>query len=205
MFQTFYELSNPDQARFRHALQRLIIVGSLQSAYPGDQEDYEVVSQMRNLVEEWLFMADMRLFIDDEYGFIRLEEIGIEDISSQANDQVQIATRDELAILLILRSTLEEERAHSGAAFYRLTIGDLRSLYESKMNRMRLSAAKIKRVLIKFRKLHLIHYRGSLDESDTSILILPLMFMLTPEKIQAIQQALVSQKASLPEEDDGRE
>ncbi|MHC1732920.1 MAG: DUF4194 domain-containing protein [Bacteroidales bacterium] len=198
-------MSNPDQGRFRHALQRLIMVGSLQSAYPGDQEDYEVVSQMRNLVEEWLFMADMRLFIDDEYGFIRLEEIGIEDNSSQANDQVQIATRDELAILLILRSALEEERAHSGAAFYRLTIGDLRSLYESKMNRMRLSAAKIKRVLIKFRKLHLIHYRGSLDESDTSILILPLMFMLTPERIQAIQRALVSQKASLPEEDEGRE
>lgn len=205
MFQIFYELSNPDQARFRHALQRLIIVGSLQSAYPGDQEDYEVVSQMRNLVEEWLFMADMRLFIDDEYGFIRLEEIGIEDNSSQANDQVQIATRDELAILLILRSALEEERAHSGAAFYRLTIGDLRSLYESKMNRMRLSAAKIKRVLIKFRKLHLIDYRGSLDESDTSILILPLMFMLTPERIQAIHQTLLSQKASIPEEDEGRD
>lgn len=205
MFQTFYELSNPDQGRFRHALQRLIMVGSLQSAYPGDQEDYEVVSQMRNLVEEWLFMADMRLYIDDEYGFIRLEEIGVEDNSSQANDQVQIATRDELAILLILRSALEEERAHSGATFYRLTISDLRSLYESKMNRMRLSAAKIKRVLIKFRKLHLIHYRGSLDESDTSILILPLMFMLTPEKIQAIQRALVSQKASLPEEDEGKE
>ncbi len=203
MFQTFYELSNPDQARFRRALQRLILIGSLQSAYPGDQEDYDVVSQMRNLVAEWLFMADMRLFIDDEYGFIRLEEIGNEDDNSHANDQVQIATRDELAILMILRSSLEEERAHSGAAFYRLTIGDLRSLYESKMNRMRLAASRLRRVLIKFRKLHLIYYRGSLDESDTSILILPLMFMLTPERIQAIQRTLASQKTLIPEEDEG--
>ena len=205
MFQTFYELSNPDQARFRRALQRLIITGSLQSTYPGDLEDYEIISQFRNLVEEWLFMADIRLFIDDEYGFMRLEEIGIEDISSWGYDQVQIATRDELAILLILRTALEEERAHSGAAFYRLTIGDLRSLYESKMNRMRLSASRIKKVLIKFRKLHLVHYRGSLDESDTSILILPLMFMLTPERIQVIQRNLVSQKVSMPEEDEGEE
>jgi len=205
MFQPFYELSNPDQIRFRRALQRLIITGSLQSTYPGDLEDYEFISQMRNLVEEWLFMADIRLFIDDEYGFMRLEEIGYEDNSNQSYLQVQIGTRDELAILMILRGALEEERAHSGAAFYRITIGDLRSLYESKMNRMRLSASRIKKVLIKFRKLHLIHYRGSLDESDTSILILPLMFMLTPEKIKAIQQNLASQKASIPEENEGEE
>jgi len=205
MFETFYELANPDQARFRRALQRLLIIGSLQNPYPGDEDHYAVISQMRNLAQEWLLMADIRLFIDDEYGFMRLEEIGAEDNHSQGYEQIQIATRDELAILMIFRSALEEERAHNGAAFYRLTIGDLRSLYESKMNRMRLSAARIKKVLIKFRKLHLIHYRGSLDESDTSILILPLMFMLTPARIQAIQRNLVSQKSSIPDEDEGEE
>lgn len=205
MFETFYELTNPDQARFRRALQRLLIVGSLQNPYPGEEDHYAVISQMRNLAQEWLLMADIRLFIDDEYGFMRLEEIGAEDSGSQGYEQVQIATRDELAILMIFRSALEEERAHNGAAFYRLTIGDLRSLYESKMNRMRLSAARIKKVLIKFRKLHLIHYRGSLDEADTSILILPLMFMLTPSRIQAIHQNLLSQKVSTPDVDEGEE
>ena len=205
MFDAFYELTNPDQTRFRRALQRLIIVGSLQKPYPGDEEHYDVINQMRILAEEWLLMADIRLFIDDEYGFMRLEEIGLEGSSSQGYEQIQIGTRDELAMLMIFRAALEEERAHNGAAFYRITIGDLRSIYESKMNRMRLSAARIKAVLIKFRKLHLIHYRGSPDESDTSILILPLMFMLSAARIQAIQRNLVSQKTSIPEKDEGEE
>ena len=205
MFETFYELTNPDQSRFRRALQRLLIIGSLQSPYPGDGDHYAVISQMRILAEEWLMMADIRLLIDDEYGFMRLEEIGIEDYGNQGYEQIQIATRDELAILMIFRSALEEERAHNGAAFYRITISDLRSLYEGKMNRMRLSAARIKKVLMKFRKLHLIHYRGSLEESDTSILILPLLFMLTPARIQDIQRNLLSQNTSIPAEDEGEE
>lgn len=188
-FMSEYErLTGIDQQFLREALQRLVFTGSLQSVHPGDRNYYETAIQFQPMIQEWLAIADISLVVDEHYGVMRIIPVG-----KVLNWEIaQIRSRDELAILAILRVALEEARAHTGAGFCRITISELRTRYGDKL-KIRLAAKRLMEVLPKFRSMKLIDYKGAADEADTSILILPILFVITPENFDQIIEDIQAQ------------
>lgn len=181
-FMSEYErLTGIDQAFLRNAIQRLVFTGSLQSKHPGDKEYYETAIQFQPLIQEWLAVADILLLVDEHYGVMRIAPSS----RTPSWEIAQIRSRDELAMLAILRMAIEEARAHTGAGLCRITISELKTRYEDKL-KMKLAAKRLMDVLPKFRSMKLIDYKGAADEADTSLLVLPLIFVITPESFDQI-------------------
>lgn len=172
----YERLTSIDQAHLRQAIQRLVFTGSLQSILKNDRPYYETAIQFQAMIQSWLSIADISLLVDQNYGVMRIAPVN--KVSSW--EIAQIRTRDELALLAVLRVALEEARAKSGAGLCRITVSELKTRYEDKLKN-RLASKRLMDVLPKFRSMKLIDYSGAADEADTSILVLPLMFIITPD------------------------
>ncbi len=175
------DLSIKDQTRFRRALQHLVYAGSLQSILPQDKEDFQILRQYYSVASDWLSLADVHLEVDDDYGILQIVPVGEEELGSDV-----LRRRDEIALLAVLRTALEEERARNQVGFHRLTVREIRNRFESRMGGIRLAAKRLSETLPRFRRMKLVDYRGAADEADTSVLVLPLMLKVTPENIETM-------------------
>ena len=186
-FPAYERLTSIDQAHLRQVIQRLVFTGSLQSVLGSDRPYYETALQFQPMIQDWMSMADISLQVDNDYGVMRITPVG----KMPGWEIAQIRSRDELALLAVLRVALEEARARTGAGLCRITVNELKTRHEDKL-KLRLAAKRLMETLPKFRSMKLIDYRGAADEADTSILVLPLMFIITPENfdqfIQNIQE-----------------
>ena len=184
----YERLTSIDQAHLRQAIQRLVFTGSLQSILSSDQPYYETAIQFQTMIQTWLSIADISLLVDQNYGVMRIAPVG----RVPSWEIAQIRSRDELAMLAILRVALEEARAKGGAGLCRITVSELKTRYEDKL-KTRLAAKRLMDVLPKFRSMKLIDYRRAADEADTSILVLPLMFIITPDDFDQFIQDIQTQ------------
>ena len=184
----YERLTSIDQAHLREAIQRLVFTGSLQSILSSDRPYYETAIQFQTMIQTWLSIAEIDLLVDENYGVMRIAPVG----RAPSWEIAQIRSRDELAMLAILRVALEEARAKGGAGLCRITVSELKTRYEDKL-KARLAAKRLMDVLPKFRSMKLIDYRGAADEADTSILVLPLMFIITPDDFDQFIQDIQTQ------------
>lgn len=181
----FYDMNLEQQEAFRHALHRLLYEGTLQQILPEDREAYALISHMREAVNEYFYFCEIQLLVDDENGIIYTDPVG------SPRSIVTLDTQDELLILLIMREELQLHAASAGASFHQITVGELADRYYDRRKR-RLAQINRQRILRKFKRVKLIDVRGPVDSQDTSLLLLPALFLVTPDKIE--QMAAVVEK-----------
>jgi len=177
------DASEYEQQLFRKALHRLLFEGSLQSTLPDDRDDYLLVQQHRDAATAVLSLFQARLIIDDKHDLIYFEPI--EDPDAYA----RLTTKDELTILMILRNQIETEYQSHGETTASITVGEIFRLYDTEW-RQPLARTRLRQILRNFKRLKIIHYTDSIDHDDTGIVILPMLFVLTPERLTQMAEAL---------------
>lgn len=177
------DASEYEQQQFRKALHRLLFEGSLQSALPEDRNDYLLMQQRRDAAMAVLSLFEAHLVVDDKHDVIYFEPV--EDPDAYA----RLTTQDELTVLMILRNHIETEYQSRGETTASITVGEIARAYETEWRRMP-SRTRLSKILRDLRRLKIVHYSGSVDQDDTGILILPMLFVLTPERLAQMAEAL---------------
>lgn len=171
----YESLSLAEQDQLRRALSRLLYEGSLQYALKGDRDAYELLRQYHETAQDCLRLFDTQLRVESDYGLIYFEPL------DPSADVAPLRTRDEVALLAILRELLALH-AKPPQLVCQVTLNDVRLRYETLMG-SRLAPTRLERILRHFKKLKLIHYTSLPVAADDSLLILPLLFVITPADI----------------------
>lgn len=187
---SYDDFSEMERAEFRQALSRLLYEGSLQWILEEDRSAYELLAQRYQEINDYLSFFDTQLVVNEESQFMYYEPL------EGSKGLIKLRTRDELTLLMILRIELETAR-QKGELPHRIPLNDLRNQYEGRIGKT-IPTGRFKDILRDFRKLKLISYsRGGLESWDNSILILPLVFILTLTRIDEMEEII---RLQLPED-----
>lgn len=196
--QLYDAMTTGGQRDFRSAMQKLAFEGSLVFQLPADKSAFRVILESREMAEELLGYFDLRLEISESDGLIYTKLLSI----NGEWELEQIRRRDEIALLAIFRSALEEERSRTGRGFSGLTVTEVRTRYEANMNGARLKAAWLDDILPKFKRMKLIDYRGSPKDIHTKIFILPNFLRVTPDTITDLIELVQDQNGEHEDDDE---
>ena len=177
------DVSEYEQQLFRKALHRLLFEGSLQLNAPADRDDYLLLQQHHHAAEAILFLFQTRPILDAKHDLMYFEPIDDPDAYAR------LTTKDELTLLMILRNYIETQYQSQGETTAAITVGEIFRLYETEWSQT-LSRNRGKQILRNLKRLKIIHYSDSLDQDDTSLTILPMLFVLTPERLIQMAEAL---------------
>ncbi len=177
------EMPTSDQVHFRHALHRFLFEGCLQWALPGDRLDYELLLQNRGALADLLEVFEINPIIEEKLGVMYFEPIGDPEALEE------IATRDELMLLALLRAELELQRQQTGAAIGETTVNALYTRYRVELGKVA-TKLRFQDALRRFKKLKIIQVVGKLDAGDSAIRILPVLLRVTPTHIENLAEKI---------------
>ncbi len=181
-----------ERAEFRAALQKLLYEGSLQAVIETDRAAYELLEQYRSEVDDYLQFFDSRLAVNDSERLMYFEPL------EGRKGLIKIGTRDQLALLMLLRIEFERQRQQTSAPI-RVRLDELSRGYEGVMKRS-IPPTRFKETLKQLRTLKVVEFSSrDLEHWDNTVLILPLTLLLTKSNIDEMAAVIESslQKDSL--------
>jgi hypothetical protein len=180
---SYDNFSDIEQAEFRAALQKLLYEGSLQWIVEADRPAYELLEQYRAEVTDVLHLFDTHLEVNDNESVMYFEPI------EGSKGLIKIRSRDQLALLMLLRVEFERQRQQKSTPI-RMRLDELSRGYEGAI-RKPIPPTRFKETLKYLKKLKLVSFSNrELDHWDSTILILPLVLILTKSDIDEMAAAI---------------
>ncbi|NBC30748.1 MAG: DUF4194 domain-containing protein [Spirochaetes bacterium] len=187
----YQKLSDPDREQFRIALNTLLTESFLLRSLESHARAYKFAAGNTEILDAYLELAG--------WGLRKDENLGVISFDGPASARLQLK-KDESILLLVLRLLYEEKSGE-------LTLHGERTLRQQEIqDRLRTAAdlsyrkTRFLALLRRFQALRLIQLRGSEEDPETTVILLPsIPFVLDGVSVEEIAARIEAYRA--PSED----